>query len=343
MTEPGRAVRLAHELRGLRESAKLTQAQLANVFASEKPVAAATVSSWESTTNPKTPPDDRLKAYARLFAVPRALEPEPRLIAESDLTDDEQAAVRAFVERLHEIDRVVETGSSTLTFDKGPITVVCPDAPGDSRGPLAREQDPNFTKLHQYADLDALIELYGHLRAYNPRLDVFQKLASEVDADDLTSDVIALGGIGWNMVTEQILDALKQTLPITQVNDPGLSTGEPFVVDGATRFDPTWSDGDDRRLKEDVALLARLPNPYNVSRTLTFCNGIHSRGVLGAVRCLTDHMMRATNERYLAERFPGGKFALLLRVRVVGGRTLTPDLQNPDTRLFEWPGPGVDA
>ena len=342
MTESGRAARLAHELRELRESAKLTQAQLAQLFASEKPVAAATVSSWESTTNPKTPPEDRLDAYARLFAVPRARERGLRLIAESDLTDDERSRVRAFVERLHELDRVVEAGGSTLTFDQGPITVVCPDAPGNSRGPLAREQDPNFTKLHQYADLDALIELYGHLRAYNPRLDVFQKLASEVVADDLTSDVIALGGIGWNMVTEQILDAVKQTLPITQVDDPNLSTGEPFVVDG-TRFNPTWSDDGDRRLKEDVALLARLRNPYNVNRTLTFCNGIHSRGVLGAVRCLTDHMMRATNERYLAERFPGGRFALLLRVRVVGGRTMTPDLQNPDTRLFEWPDTGADA
>ena len=30
------------------------------------------------------------------------------------------------------------------------------------------EQDPNFTKMRQYGDLDALIELYGHLRAENP-------------------------------------------------------------------------------------------------------------------------------------------------------------------------------
>ena len=38
-------------------------------------------------------------------------------------------------------------------------------------------------------------------------------------------------------------------------------------------------------LLEDVAMLARLPNPFNALRTLTYCNGIHSRGVLGAVRC----------------------------------------------------------
>ncbi len=86
-----------------------------------------------------------------------------------------------------------------------------------------------------------------------------------------------------------------------------------------------------------MAFLARLPNPYNVSRSLTLCNGVHSRGVVGAVRCLTDHPIRETNERYLAERFPDGRFALLLRVRIVGNETMTPDLQNPRIRLYEWP------
>ena len=340
MTEPVPALDLAHELRRLRESAKLTQAQLAKALSAEKSVAAATVSSWESATNAKRPPDDRLNAYARLFAVPRALERGQRLLREAELTDEERERVLALEKRLCQLDQVKDRRRSTFTFDQGPITVICPDAPEDSRGPLALERDPNFTKLHQYADLDALIELYGHLRAYNPDLEVFQKIASEVVADDLMSDVIALGGIGWNAVTAQILHAIEQRLPITQIDDPDLTTGEPFVADEES-FYPTWSDNGDRQLKEDVAFLARLPNPYNISRTLTICNGIHSRGVLGAVRCLTDRRVREANECYIAERFPGGSFALLLKVRVIRGTAMTPDLLNPETRLFEWPTTGA--
>ena len=49
--------------------------------------------------------------------------------------------------------------------------------------------------------------------------------------------------------------------------------------------------------------------------------------------------MRDANERYLAERFPGGRFALLVRVPVVTNETLSPDLQNPATRLYEWAAP----
>ena len=64
---------------------------------------------------------------------------------------------------------------------------------------------------------------------------------------------------------------------------------------------------------------------------------MHSRGVHGAVRCLTDRRVRESNERYLAERFPEGPFALLLRVPVVGIETLSPDLYNESARLYEWP------
>ena len=85
-------------------------------------------------------------------------------------------------------------------------------------------------------------------------------------------------------------------------------------------------------------MLARLPNPFNVLRTLTYCNGIHSRGVLGAVRCLTDIAVRDTNERYLEETFHDSRrFVILLRVPVVGSRTISPSLNNPQADLSQWP------
>jgi hypothetical protein len=80
----------------------------------------------------------------------------------------------------------------------------------------------------------------------------------------------------------------------------------------------------------------RLRNPFKINRTLTICNGILSRGVFGAVRCLTDVSVREENEKYLSERFPDGEFAILLRVPVVTNETLSPDLQNPTARLYEW-------
>jgi hypothetical protein len=129
-----------------------------------------------------------------------------------------------------------------------------------------------------------------------------------------------------------------------QVEVGDLDTGEIFTVkdvDGERSYYPEWEESPqgERELIEDVGYIARLRNPFQSSRTLTICNGIHSRGVLGAVRGLTDLSVRDANERYLAERFPEGRFALLVRVPVVANETLSPDLQNPATLLYEWAAP----
>jgi hypothetical protein len=338
------AVRLARALRDLRESTwpdqELTQAQLAKALSSEGRVAPATLSSWESLTSPKTPSAARLVGYARFFCTQRSLDGEPHLIPEDQLTVDELDRFREIESELlalsHPEDRKVRR---TFQFEAGPVIVICPTAPTELQGQLADLQDPNFTKMRQYGDLDALIELYGHLRAENPNLDVFHRLTSDVVSDDFSSHVILLGGIGWNKVTLRFQRATSQ-VPITQTAVDDLDTGEIFSVrtpDGTQPFYPDYEDlGDGKELIADVGYVARLRNPFRVSRTLTICNGIHSRGVFGAVRSLTDANVREANEKYLSERFSDGEFALLMRVPVVTNETLSPDLQNPDALLYEW-------
>jgi hypothetical protein len=341
---PNQAVKLARALRELRESTwpdqELTQSQLAKALSAEGRVAAATLSSWESATNPKIPSVARISAYARFFCTERSLEGEPHLISEDQLTEVELDRFRELESTLlalfHPENRKVP---GSFQFDVGPVIVICPTAPPEVQGPLADEQDPNFTKMRQYGDLDALIELYAHLRAENPSLDVFHRTTTAVMADDFSSHVILLGGIGWNKVAARFQRATSQ-VPIEQTPVDDLEGGDIFKVqvpDGPQSFYPEYEDlGEGKELIADVGYLARLRNPFQHSRTLTICNGIHSRGVFGAVRCLTDARVRKANEKYLAERFPGGEFAILLRVPVVENQTLSPDLQDTSARLYEW-------
>src|SRR5687767_4001198 len=128
------ASRVATELKELREShwpdARLTQAHLAKAFG----VSSATVSSWESDTNPKTPPDGRLRAYARFFATQRSL--TAGLIPEDELEADELEEFHNLEERLLGLLRRREPASSahrTFTFAEGPVTVICPEAPREER------------------------------------------------------------------------------------------------------------------------------------------------------------------------------------------------------------------
>ncbi|GAA0594312.1 XRE family transcriptional regulator [Kribbella sandramycini] len=332
------AVRLASKLRDLRESQepKLTQAMLADALSAEEPVAVSTISSWESLSTPKLPPAERLHSYALFFA-----SDPPRLIPGGELSAVEQRNFQELHQELIGLRDAVHGGArpaSTWKFEDGPITIICPEVPEDERSPLANEADPNYTRMYRYADLDALIELVGHLRAVNPELTVVHRLPSEFVHEDLSSHVVVLGGVAWNQLAKRMLRIFRE-LPVSQVEVPELETGEIFRSSsaGGQEFWPVWDEVEGvRMLAEDVALLARLRNPFKHGRTVTICNGIHSRGVLGAVRTLTDADVRERNEAYLAEHFPGGSFALLLRVLVVGTETISPDLEIAANRLFEW-------
>ena len=341
-------LQLARRLRELREQHwpdyHLTQAALAAAFGD---VAAATVSSWESSVAPKLAPTGRLKAYAQFFATSRSVEGDtPALQPLDTFTDEEQAAYEALEDELVALreearkpsHRTEPTVRRSWHFpDTGPLTIVCAQIPVGQTSAFANPADPNYTELQSFADLDALMELHGHVRAENPHMDVFFKAAPNVVADDLSGHVVLLGGIAWNEVTQRLSE--MTVLPVRQTRDPAVETGEIFVVDdGKRKFLPKWRDESHKALTEDVGLLARAPNPLNSNRVLVICNGVHSRGVLGAVRSLTDIRLRESNERYIAANFGGtDSFAILMRVPVIEAKAMTPDFNAAGSVLYRWP------
>jgi hypothetical protein len=357
---PPEAMRLARRLRQLRlqhwPDVRLTQQKLAKALSTEEPLAAATVSSWESNTSPKLPPRHRLLGYARFFATPRSIETTPRLLPLDALTLEEQVVYRKLEAELlgfrnslvaeDSDDEGIAFSRSWHFTDDGPITLICAELPENQTGPLGAPSNPNYTVLQKFADVDALVELHGHVRAENPEMAVHFMMPSEVDHDDLTGHIILIGGVVWNEITERVTKMAG--LPIRQVRHPRLGSGEIFLADGAdgedTEFWPKWTDNDSSVLAEDVGLLARVPNPFNSSRTLTICNGIHSRGVYGAVRTLTDTHLREANERYIATNFgSSASFAILMSVQVIKNRTMTPGFNNDGVVLYQWPEGSADA
>ena len=345
------ALRLRYLRTELWPDSKLTQAALAKALGKalgkDKGLSPATVASWESTTAPKLPPRETVMAVAQFFATQRSLGPESALVPIDSFDPEEEAAYKVLLAdllRLHTAARG-GTGSEVPTVarrswqftDSGPLTIVCPLLPKEEASPLADRASPNYTQLAGFGDLDAMVELRGHVRADNPLMDVFYKAAPEVKADDLSGHVVIIGGIGWNDVTKRLIDLSR--LPVRQEEDPAVPAGEIFVTETSgkrQKYLPEWSPKTGR-LMEDVGLLVRMPNPLNSNRTLTMCNGIHSRGVLGAVRTLTDKRLRESNEQYIARNFPADQFGILMRVQVIEGETLTPDFHTEGTVLYQWP------
>lgn len=370
---------LAHRLRALREESwpnvKITQPQLARALGGDRPLSVPLVSSWESRTNPAIPPIPRLEAYATFFATPRSAEGKPpRLLSADEMTNSER---RAAVELTRELMRlrndalratdaveVPELAEALIAGlfrfgDERPITLVCAQLPGEvlARMPYTDPADPtrlgldefeagqaaDYIALYTYADLDALFELHGHVRAANPTSQVNVRAAHQLKPDDYTTHLISLGGVDWNLATQAVLSRLQ--LPVRQVAAWDSPDGPYFEVDveadrgsSTARHYPRVDRLEKRRvLREDVALFVRASNPYNQKRTVTICSGMYGSGSYGAVRALTDARFRDRNGEYVDAQFSGkDRFCILTRVTVVNGVPLTPDWAIDDNRLFEW-------
>jgi hypothetical protein len=359
---------LASRLRTLREEhwpgTKVNQAQLAAALGGDgnRPVSVPLVSSWESRTNPKVPPESRIRDIATFFASPRSFDGRAgRLLSSDEMTSQEKAAkdtllrelIRLRNEALSAADpsqpRTTISGAAqslnagAYRFAEGQtITIVCAQLPPDMLGkmPYADPLNPDYIELYRYSDLDALLELFGHLRAANPTSLVQYRAAGQLKSDDYTGHLVPLGGVDWNDATGSVLDRLQ--LPVKQVGDWEEEGGAYFEVtesDGrkVAHRPRLYASGQREILQEDVALFARAMNPYNRKRFVTICNGMYGRGTYGAVRALTDERFRDRNMEYIQTRFADSEaFCILTRVTVENGVTLTPDWTLPETRLFEW-------
>ncbi|MFD7654652.1 XRE family transcriptional regulator [Actinosynnema sp. NPDC059797] len=352
---------MARRLRALREETwpevRITQGDLADALSAEKPASVPLLSSWESRTKPKAPPLHRLAAYATFFATKRSVAERPyRLLDVDDLTADE---LRRREELLAELTGLRAAGRRDLApaaaadgrdpgfwhfDDRHVITIVVAQLPREMRDrmPYADPTKPDYVELHTYADLDALIELHGHIRAVNPRSQVNFRTDTDLSHDDYTTHLVLLGGVDWNCASRELQDRVD--LPVEQVGRHHESEPGGFVArlpDGTERlYAPVLGTSPDRHdvLNEDVAHFYRGPNPFNHKRTVTVCNGMYGRGTLGVVRALTDARFRDRNSEYLETRFAGAEaYSVLTRVLVVNGQVVTPDWDLPGSRLLEWP------
>ncbi len=363
---------LASRLRTLREEQwpgrKVNQAQLATALGGDgnRSVSVPLISSWESRTNPKVPPASRIEDIATFFASPRSFDGRVgRLLGSDEMTVQERAAREKLLQELTCLRRealdapdalwprtaIPSIGQEiTRSLDAGPyrfsdgraITIVCAQLPEKmlAQMPYTDPADPDYIGLYRYSDLDALVELHGHLRAANPGSRVQYRAADQLYADDYTTHLISLGGVDWNEATSSVLDHLQ--LPVKQVSRWDEEGGAYFEVTegdgGKVVHRPRLDESGGREiLREDVALFARAVNPFNRKRFVTICNGMYGRGTYGAVRALTDERFRDRNAEYLQATFgDSDAFCILSRVTVESGRALTPDWTLPETRLFEW-------
>jgi len=343
----GRALaRRLRELRTAQFGRTVPQSRLGSALGCSVPL----ISAWESPRGTAVPTAERLRSYAIFFSTRRSIaNGGSRLLPPAELTPTEAAARDRLEGELFALRAAAPPAPSRALdpwrFRPGePIRIVCAQLPAEKlqRMPYVDPRDPDHVALYRHADLDALLELHGYLRAANPDNPVEVRLAPDLSAGDYVEHLVLLGGVDWNGATRYVLDQLRRTRGLPVWQQSFLDRSDAGFVAGGERFRPVVVAAADAprrgRLVEDVAHFFRGPNPLAANRTVTICNGMYGRGVLGAVLALTRRGLRERNTAYLRSRFAGSStYSVLMRVRVVRGRVVAPDWTVAADRLHEWP------
>ncbi len=338
---------LPARLRELRLGLGATQDQLAHALNVSEPL----ISSWEKST---TPPERRLRECATVF-VTYGLDAAGRLRPKPDkeLTAAVRAEERALQEELVALGNAARPRKATTVRrhsdelwrfpESSVVTIVCGllDERIRQNMPYTHRSDPDYVRLYNYSDPDSLIELYGYLRATNPRVTIRYKLAPDLTEDDYKTDLALLGGVDFNSATERLLKKIDP--PVSQIgfypNEPEAAFVERQGGRIGQRFTPSLQ-GEKGPLVWDVAQFIRGRNPFNQQRTFTICNGMYGRGVLGAVRALTDATFRERNTDFVRQTFPADStFSVLFKVEPYEDTVHTPDWTQKGTVLHTWSDP----
>jgi len=357
------ARRLAERLKDLREreykqlaqkSSPLTQKQLGTVLGGAEALSIATVSLWEKPGSNRLPPLPRLATYARLFCTSRSFEAgPPRLLRDDELTEQEQEReAELYAELLALRERAQPTGPATLAAreqqaaperrssiwsvpDGQAVSIVCSDAPKADRPSYADPSHLNYSRYAKYADLDALVEVYGQVKADNPAASIIRLLSpDELERDFALNHLIVVGGAA----VYDVAPYFARDIPLPQAERISGTDTHVFkcrVGDEVREF--TSRRDDDGVLVEDIGLVARGEHPHAPGRTVTMLSGITSRGVHGAALAFINRDVRDENEEFLRHAFLNAReFCIVMRVPVMQNAALPSNLSRDDVRLYEW-------
>jgi transcriptional regulator with XRE-family HTH domain len=339
------ARRLAERLRDLRQREHLTQKQLARVLGGAEALSIATISLWEKPSSGRLPRAPRLEAYSRLFCTSRSFDGDrPHLLSSGELTQQERARATELYDELIVLRELAQStnGSRPAGSKRSPIwhfpdaiavSIVCSDA--IEPPPYAQHSHLNYSRYAKYADLDALVEVFGQVKADNQNRMIRILPTARLAQDFALNHLILIGGAATDaasLFAQNIPLPTPEEIPGT---DPVTHLFKCAVGEEMREFRSTWDD--EGTLVQDVGLIARSPHPIIPGGTVTLLSGITSRGVHGAALCFIDSHLRDTNERYLETAFGNVEsFCILMNIPVQNDVALPPNLWRENTCLYEW-------
>jgi hypothetical protein len=211
------------------------------------------------------------------------------------------------------------------------IVIIAPVADDDL--PDSRLTSPNYSLFDRLGDRDSVYALGHRLGQRYPSADVQVMPADETAVIPLKENLVVVGGPGeydsearsWlfgNSVCRAFQERIPSNFSYGAEAETLRAAGREFVaaVDGEGRTSADWG------------IFRRFPNPFNRRAVVVMVHGIHTLGVLGAVRAFEGTDESEDNFDVLERTLGSGSsaFECFFRTDVLNGQVAVPRVRPGD-------------
>jgi len=215
------------------------------------------------------------------------------------------------------------------------VWVVCPQI--DEPGEFADRSSADYTYLDNLGDTDALLEVMVFLSQYYPNATIERFSSDDLPQGHTSSNLVVIGGPGSTEIRNEVCRDMMSGMHSHVAYSPDCeqmtvtrTAGE--TIDLSAEYRGNGEEGDRqtaRGLRTDWGYFARFHNPLNENATVVLINGIHTAGVLGAVRVFSQRREASRNFDVVlaASGIAPGSFECYFEVPVLNGQVKVPSVK----------------
>lgn len=190
----------------------------------------------------------------------------------------------------------------------------------------------------QSGDVKALLEASVNVAILNRDVQVSITSSSYIKGDQLTGNIISIGGPRSNLVTRTILEKLD--LPWRfEFEYPRGAQKRKFIASSRTA-QRLEAEVVDSCVKSDYCMIAAGPNPFNPNTRFALYAGLYTFGVLAGVRSVSHRTLTREvlhNLNTIIERDWSGHelLQIVTKATVVNGKVVTPIFSTDDVQVVK--------
>ena len=179
---------------------------------------------------------------------------------------------------------------------------------------------PDHIYLDNLCDKDSILEISVLLGKLYPQSEIKILSIDNLPPSIIEENLVLIGGIGTqntpnNEIAKKIIKTLR--IDISYLDETMVYNGEEFHS----------QKGNDDFLSLDHAFFGRFDNPLNPNKRVFFAQGIHTFGVLGAIRAFSLHPTAINNHKLIDNIVSNnGNISAKFPINIIQCRVIIPPL-----------------